>query len=188
MHLALHRAGADRAPRDEIGVILAERRIEKLRRDRQAEAGDVGHQPAGEPQAVVDLVTAVERRVVDQAFPANDGAWLFKINPHHQQQVRRIQGHDRLEPRRVVQGGHRIVDRTGTHDHEQPVVAAVHDRRHFAPAAGDQLRARIIHRHLFFQNGRGQQGLDRADAEVGGGLVHGRTDPRPRHGRGKDGR
>ena len=37
---------------------------------------------------VVYTITAVQIRVGNQAFPAHDGAWLFKIGTHHDFQTR----------------------------------------------------------------------------------------------------
>ena len=90
MHLALHRARADRAPRNQVGVILPKGGVQKLGRHRQAEPGDVDHQFAGEPQPRVDLKALVEKRVVDQALPAQHRPRFFEIYAHDEQQFARV--------------------------------------------------------------------------------------------------
>ncbi len=82
--LALHGARADGRPGDEVGVVLPEDGVEKLGRDRQAETDHVEHQLPGEVQPLVDPVGVIEVRVVDKAFPAEDGAGLFEVDPHHE--------------------------------------------------------------------------------------------------------
>ena len=127
MDLALGRARTDGGPGDEVGVILAERRVQKFGADGQAGGVDVEHEPAGEAQAGVDLETPVEVRVVDQALPADGGAGLFKIDAHYDQQFAgETVGHG-LEPPRVFECPRRIMDRAGADDREQPVVPAGQD-------------------------------------------------------------
>src|SRR5688500_16291992 len=82
MHLALRRACADRAPRDEITDELRRDHVEEFAACRQAEAIHVDEQPARDPQPLVDAKAAVEIRVVDEPLPADGRARLLEIHAH----------------------------------------------------------------------------------------------------------
>jgi hypothetical protein len=172
--LALGRAGADGGPGDEVGVILAERGVEELGADGQAGGVDVEQQPPGEAQALVDLEAAVEVRIVDQALPADGRAGFFKVDAHHHQQVAgEAVGHG-LQMFRVIERRRRFMDGTGADDRQQPVVAAGEDFAHGAAGVLHQGGARCGQRQILLKDGRREQRAGRADAEIGGRLVHGR--------------
>ncbi len=172
VHLALHRARADGAPRDEVGVVLAERGIEKLRGHRQAEARDADHELAGEAEALVDLIGAVAVGVVDEALPAHDGAWFFKVHAHHDLEFARVERRGGVQARGVVERGGGIVDRAGADDDEQTVVRAGEDRGGLAAGAGDGPGPGVGERQLILQHGGRDERLGGADTEVGSGRVH----------------
>src|SRR5690606_2448879 len=79
MHLALGGAGPDGTPGDQIRRELRRNRIEKFRARRQAHLGEIEEQPAGDPQALVDIEIAVEIGIVDEPFPTDRGAGFFEI-------------------------------------------------------------------------------------------------------------
>ena len=71
MQLALRRARADRAPRDQVGYELWRNCVEKLDADRYTHVREVAKELASNPQTFVDLEGAVDIGVVNEAFPAD---------------------------------------------------------------------------------------------------------------------
>ena len=61
------------------GVIMSRNSVA----GRQAEIVDGRQHVARHPQALVDVEAAVEIGIVDQALPADGGARLLEIDPHH---------------------------------------------------------------------------------------------------------
>jgi len=64
-------------------------------------------------------------RVVDQAFPADCGAWLFKVDAHHDIQSVCVLCAQLQEPFGIVMGKGNVVNRAGANDHQQTVVAVL---------------------------------------------------------------
>ncbi len=92
MNLTLGGAGADRAPADEIGNKLTDNRIQKFGCCRNLQVGNLNQKPAGDLQAFINGETAVNHGVINQPFPADHSAWLFKIYPHdHKKFIRIVQ-------------------------------------------------------------------------------------------------
>ncbi len=127
MHLAGGGACTDRAVGDQVGVVLREDRVEELAADGQAQARHVEQQLAADSQAGVDVVAAVEVRVVEQALPAERGARLLEVHAHHDVQVVAQFVGLRGEPASVVHGCGGVVDRARADDHDEAVVGAVQD-------------------------------------------------------------
>ena len=131
MALAFGRARADRAPGDEVGDVL---RAAAGRGTRCRPAGRAWSSRAAarararRPSLMREA--AVETRVVDVALPADGGARLLEVDAHHDEQLVAAARRPRAFSRRaysiacVV-----VVDRARADDDEQPVVAAVQDRR-----------------------------------------------------------
>ena len=71
VHLALRGARADRDPRGQVGDVLRDLGVEKLRSGRQPEIVDVEQQLAREAQPLVDVEALVEIGIVDQPLPAD---------------------------------------------------------------------------------------------------------------------
>ena len=87
MDLALGGARADGSPTDEAGDVLRRDHVEEFGAGGDAHLGEVEEQMAREAQAVVDLVGAVEMRIVDEALPADGGAGLLKVDAHDDVEV-----------------------------------------------------------------------------------------------------
>ena len=62
------------------------------------------------------VVAAIQVRVVGQAFPADGGAWLFNIGPHHQQHILAHFAGQGGQVAGVFEGGLRVVDGAGADD------------------------------------------------------------------------
>ena len=103
--------------------------------------GEIEQQLARNFQTGLDVLRTVEVRVVDQTFPADGRARLFKINAHHNFHFIRKFFLQFAQARRVFQCGFLIVNGTRPDDHEQPRIFAVEN----ADDAIARLRHEIIH-------------------------------------------
>src|SRR5690348_7661179 len=128
---------------------------------------------AGEAEAVVDLVGAVEMRIVDEALPADGGAGLLKVDAHDDVQVSGELGNGGFEQGGVFDGGLGVVDGAGAYEDEEARVAVSED-------AGD-VEAGVEDRgdgllgdgtFLLEENGR-EDHLGPLDANVFDALIHG---------------
>jgi cobaltochelatase CobN len=173
VHLALGRAGADRAPRDEVGDELRCDRVEELAPGRQPQLGQVEQQPAAHPEAGVDGERAVEGRIVDEALPAHRRARLLEVDAHDEAEVGGQIVGEAAQALRVVERGDGVVDRARTGDDDEPVVLAAQDARDLVAAAADGDRRGLGERQLLEQDRRGQQWTDALDSEVAGPERHG---------------
>ncbi len=120
-------AGTNRAPADQVPDVLGRDHVQKFAGRGHAQAVDVDEQLAGDAQAFVDAVAAVQVGVVDQALPADGGAGLFKIHAHHDfQRVFVLLAHVG-QAAGVVQRGLGVVDGAGADDDQQAVILVAHD-------------------------------------------------------------
>lgn len=148
MDLALCGAGTDGAPGDKIRDVLTVHHIQKFGGDRQFKFGNLLQQMTGHTQAFVGTETTVQIRVGNQAFPANNGAWLFKIHPHQDAQIvfqfvvqfRQASG--------VFQCGFGIVNRAGADDHQKAWILTGQNGFYFT-ALGNQIVSRFLSERIF---------------------------------------
>lgn len=87
MRLAFGCTGTDRRPADEVGDVLWTDGVQQFRSAREAQLIDLEENRSGQLHPRCDIAGPVEMRVIDQAFPSDCGAWLFKICPHHDQEA-----------------------------------------------------------------------------------------------------
>ena len=125
MHLRFGRTRTDRAPAHQITDVLWRLDIEKFDAGWHARSIDLDQQFARQPQTAIDVIAAIELRVVDQPLPADGGAWLFEINPHHDFQIGRQLPAQGQQASRVLLGRVRIMNRAGAHHDQQPVIGRV---------------------------------------------------------------
>src|SRR5262249_55584327 len=173
MHLALRRASADGAPRDQIGRELRRDRVEELASRRHAHVGQVAEQSARCPQPLVDDEAAIEARIVDQPFPADGRPRLLEVHAHHDAEVFGQAAGNEVEAPGVVPRRERIVDRARADDHDQAIVLSAEDSRDRLAAARHRERALLAERQLLEQDGRRNEGTKALDAKVACGLGHG---------------
>ena len=129
MGLGFSSAGADCRPTDEVGNILRNDRVEKLRAGRHPHGSDLQEELAGDLHASFDVVAAVEVRIVNQSLPADRRARLFKINPHHN-----IKPVCQLLPQTiefggVFQRGLRIMNGTRADHHQETLILLLQNSR-----------------------------------------------------------
>lgn len=77
----------DSSPTDQIGRVLRTDRIQELAPGRQAHRRNLQQQTPRQPQALVDLETAVQLRVVDEPLPADGRAGFLKVDAHEDVEV-----------------------------------------------------------------------------------------------------
>ena len=167
VHLAFDRARADGSPADRVGVVLAESRVEKLGRDRQTFLHNINQELTGESQAAIDLVGTIETGVVDEPFPADNGAGFLKIDPHDDEQVVGETTRRLAQIVGVVEGGRGIVNGAGPHDRDESIGLPPHDCGNFPSGGGDSVRAGGVQRNILGQHPGGDQGLGVTNAKVG---------------------
>src|SRR6185369_17426284 len=100
-----------------------------------AEFGDVEQQAPRSADACRNVVAAVQAGVVDEALPAHGRARFLEVDAHHDQELLGIPAFELEQASRVVDGGVRIVNRTGADDHQRPSVITVQDRLDLLPCA-----------------------------------------------------
>ena len=156
MDLALCGARADGAPADQAGDVLRGDHVEELGAGGHAHLGEIEEEVARETEAVVDLVGAVEVRIVDEALPADGGAGLFEVDAHDNAQVLAEFGDGGMEQAGVFAGGLNVVDGAGTDDHEQARIALGEDARDVEARIEDGGAGLFRDGALFFKEHRGQ--------------------------------
>ena len=75
------------------------------------------------------------------------------------------------QPPGVLESGLGIMDGAGAHDHEEPVIDAVHDGTDFVPAAPHDLGHAGFQRQFRHQVLRAGQRRELTDAQVRGGVL-----------------
>ena len=101
--------------------------VERLGGQRQLQLGQPAEQLAGPVQPQLHVEGAIQVRVVDEALPADRGAWLLKVDPHDNVESVLIGVMQRFESGCVLFGGVHVVDGAGTTDHQQAVITTVDD-------------------------------------------------------------
>ena len=108
-------------------------------------------------------------RVVDQPLPADGGARLLEVDPHHEQRSSASSRRQRARrPRGVLERRLDVVDRAGAHDDQEPVVLVAQDAVDGLAALGDRRRRRLRDLVLLHQDGRRDQRSEPLDPEVVG--------------------
>src|SRR5215471_15793894 len=78
---------ADGAPTNEIRNVLGRDDVEVLNTGRHSRFVQLDQKSPSRPQALVNLKTAIQTRIVDETFPAHSCSWFFEIHTHDNQQV-----------------------------------------------------------------------------------------------------
>ncbi len=123
---------ADGAPGDEVGNVLAGHHVEELGGGGHAELIDIDQQLARQFQPFVDIEAAIEARIVDEPFPADDGARLLEIGAHHDAEALFILFAQGVEALGIFAGGRRIVDGAGADNDQQALIFSGQNGLHFA--------------------------------------------------------
>ncbi len=160
-------AGADGGPADEVGDVLWGDGVEKFGGGGQAEVEDVAEECAGEPEAVGDVVGAVEMRVHHESLPADGGARFFEIDAHDDHHaVGNFLG-EGGEASGVVAAGVEVVDRARSDDEEETFIVGEDESLDFAAGVGDEGGLRFGFRDFGEERGGRGKGAGFDDVDVG---------------------
>ena len=154
MCLRFRRSRADGRPANQVGDVLRHDGVEKFRRRRQAHLRDLQQKLARFLDAGLDVVTAVEVRIVDKTFPAYRRARLLKIDPHDEFKLLREFFPQRIQLLRVFKRAADIMDRTRPDDDEQSRVFLLENVRNPLATVKDGLVRGISRRQLRLQRRR----------------------------------
>ena len=138
VNLALGGAGTNGPPRDQITQVLGRDDVQELTAGRQPGAVDLNQQLARNTQALINAEGLIQVRIIDEPFPADRGAGLLKVHPHHDLQRVGVFLALHLELARIVQRGCGVMNRARANHHQQPVVCACHDVVNILAGAADQ--------------------------------------------------
>ena len=105
----------------------------------QLAGNDFQQQAACLAQAVVDVESTIQMRIVNQAFPAHGGARFFKIHAHHNQQFFGVFLAQGQQVPGVFDGGLRVVNRARADNHQQALIATMHQIGDFLTGIKHQL-------------------------------------------------
>jgi len=134
--LRLRGSGANGSPADEIGQVLGNDGVERFGAHGKPCLGQAQQELTGPLQACGNLERIIEMGIVDQPFPSNRGAWLFKIGSHdNEEAIGRFIGQG-LESLGIIPCCLDIMDRTWSHDHQQSRVFSTQDASDRSPAHG----------------------------------------------------
>jgi len=122
MHLGFGGASPYGSPADEIREIEEAGGIEEFGGGGQPQAVDVEQHLAGQVQALVDVVAAIQMRIEHQPLPADRGARLLKIGTHHYLQAVLIGDGEPSQSPGIVEGGDGIMDGAGAYHHQEAIV------------------------------------------------------------------
>jgi hypothetical protein len=96
--------------------VLGKLKIEVLASGRESQFIDVQQKFSGESQSLIDVVTLVQIRVVDESLPTDAGAWLLEVGSHEHDKFVFETACVRKKLFSVLEDGFRIVNTTRSHD------------------------------------------------------------------------
>jgi hypothetical protein len=120
MYLALDRACANGAPRNEFSEVLGGKSVEEFTGDGKAAAGELEKEAAALAKAFCHVTGAVEVGVVEEALPAAPCARLFEIHPHYNVQ-RGVCGAESQKALGIFEGGVVVVNGAGSHNDKDAI-------------------------------------------------------------------
>ena len=166
VRLGLGGARPDRRPTHHVRQVLRHDGIEKFGGRGQAEGRDLEENLACQAQPGGQIAGIIHAGIVDQPLPADRGARFFEIDAHENADRIGKLLPQRRQPPRVVDRTGRIMDRARTDDGQQTRVAPVQDGLGFGAAAGRRRERDLLGRERFFDDLRGHEAFEAADARV----------------------
>ena len=130
---------------------MRDNRVEELGASVHPHLTDLEKERAGGAEPGLDVEAVIEVGVINEALPANGGAGLFEVDPHHDEKAATEFFRQFLKAARVLQGRFLAVDGAGTDDKEQPWILTVEDLSHLFPALQDSV----------FHGGSDGEGVDK---------------------------
>ncbi len=161
MRLAFCRTGTDRRPTNKVGDVLRADRIQQLRSAGKAQLIDLEENRSSQLDSGRDVAGPVQMGIVDQAFPADGGPWLFKVGSHHDQEtVAQGVGYG-LQLDGILIGGVGVMDGARSDDHKKPVtVLSMEDPANGFSGFNDQRGGLIGDRQFGLDGARRGKRLD----------------------------
>jgi len=154
MNLRFRGPRADRAPGNQVRDVLRGNRIEKLSPRRHAHVGEIQQKSARHAQAVIDVERIVQRRIIDQALPADRRPRFLKIDPHDHKHVLLDALRLLFQLHRIVDRSLGIMDRARPHNRQQAVVFPAQDRVGLVARAGHQFGSLLGWRKVISEHRR----------------------------------
>ena len=145
---------ANRHPTQDVIEVTRRHRLQQLCGDRQAEPDHFTHQLPRQGQALGHVVTAIQRGVVCEAFPANRGAGLLDISAHHQQHLVADFGGQARQALGVFEGGQGIVDRARPDNDQQARIFTIENGADRLAVGRDLGGQSSVQRQLMLQRER----------------------------------
>ena len=143
MNLAFRVARADGTPAHRVRDELRASRLQKFRGSGQALIQYAEQSLARQQQALLDVVAAVDIRIVDQALPPDGGTWLFEVHAHDDKQLLAELILQRSQSMSIVKRRLRVMNRARANDDQQPVILTVQTCTNFVARIGDNLLSLI---------------------------------------------
>lgn len=141
VELRLSGTGANGTERDEVGKELRRDGVEHFAGNRHTLAGQVAEELTRNAQTLVDLVTLIEVRVVDQTLPANSGTGLLEVGAHDDAEVVLELIGELLQTATVLNGGIGVVQGARTAHDKKTVILLVNDSLSLATTLLDGLKS-----------------------------------------------
>ena len=113
---------------------MRDNRVEELGAGVHPHLTDLEKERAGSAESGLDVEAIIEVGVINKALPANGGAGLFEVDPHHDEKAVAEFFGQFLEAASVLQGRFLAVYGAGTDDKEQPGILAIENLSHLFPA------------------------------------------------------
>ena len=132
-------------------------RIKEFGGSRQAHLGDGEQKASSLFEPGLDVVSAIEVRVVDQPLPADCRARFLEIDPHQNAEPVLEFLAQTAEAPRVIDRPLDIMDRARPGDDQHPRIRLTQDVLDGETAAHHRLVGPLRHRELRFDGPRGQQ-------------------------------
>mmetsp|Transcript_17284 Transcript_17284/g.34488 ORF Transcript_17284/g.34488 Transcript_17284/m.34488 type:complete len:232 (+) Transcript_17284:438-1133(+) len=166
MELRLGGACADGPPGDGVSRVLRGDGVEKLRPRRHPHLVAAHQQLACDTQALVDVVGAVEVRVVDQALPPHRRPGLLEVDSHDDDELLRVLLDEGSELAGVLLGGLDVVDGARAADDDDAVIGPLQDVLNSCTRVQHSLPCLGGEGDLLLEAGGGQERADIPDASV----------------------
>ena len=114
------------------------------------------------------FVGAIQIRIVDQTFPADDSPRFFEINSHDAEELIANLVSQFGQLAGIINRSGRVVDGTGPNDHQQTWIPAIEDLFDRVSRASDERSIPIAVRQFFFEPRRRDERMRFSDSQVVG--------------------
>ena len=168
--LTLGGACADGAPAHQVCQVLRGENVEKLHSGGNSAVVEGDEQLARHAQSLVYVEAAVQVGIVDEALPADRGAWFLEVDPHHDEQIPVQFFGEAGQALTVLSRGDRVVNRARPGHHQKAIVLAMDNPLNRIAGAYNGLRRTLRHRKFGVKRSRGGDFSDGPDAKVLGRL------------------